>query len=342
MTAKELVSDIRVGWNLGNTLDSIDSSIDIHTAATAWETAWGNPVTTKALIDCIVKKGFNVIRIPVSWDNHIFKDDNYRISDSWMNRVQEVVDYAYKNDIYVILNIHHESWHLPYYDNKGQAVKILTRVWEQIADHFQDYNEKLIFEGLNEPRKVGTPVEWNGGDKEGWDMVNVFNQVFVNTVRKGQGNNPNRMLMIPGYAANCWEGYKHIELPKNDDKIIVSVHAYEPYDFALNTQGRGLWNQDTKPVDTIMDSLYERFVSKGTPVIIGEFGALFKPVEGNEEERAAWVEYYVRKAKSVGIPCIWWDNGLFTGEGECFGLIDREKLEWKYTKVIDGLMKGLC
>lgn len=341
VNAKEVVSKLKVGWSLGNTLDSIDASIDKLSKPTDWETAWGNPVTSKEMMECVIDKGFNLIRIPVSWNDHILMDQDYKIIDSWMDRVQELVDYAYGHDAYVILNIHHESWHYPYYENKEKGSEMLQAIWKQIADRFADYDERLIFEGMNEPRKIGTPVEWNGGDQEGWDMVNAFNKVFIDTVRSCKGNNPDRILMIPGYGANCWEGIKHIDVPKDDDKIVISVHAYEPYDFALNITGRGTWDRDEATIDKILGNLHERYVAKGIPVIIGEFGALFKPVEGNEEERAAWVEYYIRKAKSIGIPCVWWDNGLFTGDGECFGLIDRESLDWKYTKVLDGIFRGL-
>ncbi|MBD5501134.1 MAG: glycoside hydrolase family 5 protein [Lachnospiraceae bacterium] len=322
-------------------MDSLNSSAVKTMSASAWETAWGNPVTTKELIDAVIDEGFNVIRIPVSWNDHIFvsNDWDWEIEEGWLDRVQEIVDYAYDNGVYVILNTHHESWYETYYDKEERSAQILTAVWSQIAERFKDYDEHLIFEGLNEPRKIGTSVEWTGGDQEGWDVVNHLNQVFIQTIRESGGNNPYRILMIPGYGANCWEGIKHIEVP-DDPKIIISVHAYEPYDFALNIQGRGTWNQDTSNIDTIMNSLDTLFLSKGIPVVIGEFGAMYKDVEGNEQERAAWARYYVSAAAKKGIPCIWWDNGAFEGSGELFGLIDRETCEWKYPSIVEGLMQG--
>ncbi|MBP3610430.1 MAG: glycoside hydrolase family 5 protein [Lachnospiraceae bacterium] len=341
LTAKEVVAGMKLGWSLGNTMDSFDDSIDRASAPSAWETAWGNPVTTEALIEKMINEGFNVIRYPVSWRNHITDSENYKIDEAWMNRVQELVDYAYNRGVYVILNIHHEGWHDPYYDNKDAAEKKLRAVWEQIADRFKDYGERLVFECMNEPRKRDTEWEWNGGDEEGWEVVNYFNRVCIDTIRRTGGNNPYRCLMIPGYAANCTVGIRHLEIPEGDDKLIASVHAYEPYDFALNIQGRGLWENDTKIIDSILKEIDELFLSKGTPAIIGEFGAMYKPVEGNEASRGEWVEYYVKKAKEYGIPCVWWDNGLFEGDGELFGLIDREKLEWKYSKVVEGLKKGI-
>lgn len=341
ITANDIVSEMKIGWNLGNTLDSTNTYAIKTADPGTWETCWGNPETTKELIKTVIDRGFNVIRIPVSWGDHILVAEDYKIVDSWMDRVQEVVDYAYEEGVYVILNLHHEEWHMPYYDNQEKASEILQKVWTQIADRFQDYDEHLIFEGMNEPRKKGTQWEWNGGDQEGWDVVNYLNSVFVDTIRNSGGNNPYRILMIPGYAANCWEGIKHVEVPADDNKIIVSVHAYEPYNFALNIQGTKVWNKDTWNIDTIMKNLNDRFISKGIPVIMGEFGAMYKDDPKNLEERAAWAEYYIRAAKKVGIPCCWWDNGAFEGDGELLGLIDRETYEWKYEAVVDGLFKGL-
>lgn len=340
ITAQQIVSEMKIGWNLGNTLDSTNGNLMKSMPAVNWETAWGNPETTKELIDTVTSSSFQVIRIPVSWNDHIMVAENYKIQESWMDRVQEIVDYAYENGAYVILNTHHEDWYATYYDKEEQSEKVLNAVWTQIAERFRDYDEHLIFEGLNEPRKKGTSVEWNGGDQEGWDVVNDLNRVFVETVRKSGGNNEDRILMIPGYAANCFEGMKHVEIPEQRGKIIVSVHAYEPYDFALNKQGRGTWDNDTVNIDCIMQSIDELFLSKGIPVIIGEFGAMYKDVQGNEEERAAWAKYYVNTAAKKGIPCIWWDNGAFEGDGELFGLIDRESCEWKYPLIVEALKEG--
>lgn len=337
MNAMDVVSNMRIGWNIGNTLDSTSDRLVRVEPAFKFETAWGNPKVTQELIDTVLDAGFNVIRVPVSWKNHLAEAPDYEIVDSWMERVQEVVDYAYNKGAYVILNLHHEDWNYPYYDNQEAACAEMKAVWSQIAERFKDYDEHLIFEGQNEPRKIGTPMEWNGGDQEGWDVVNATNKAFVETIRNSGGSNPYRILMIPGYGANSTVGIKHIELPENDDRIVVSVHAYEPYDFALNTAGRSEWNEDTDAIDTLMKNLKELYIDKGTPVIIGEFGAMNKD---NESDRAAWAEYYVKAAAEIGVPCVWWDNGLFEGEGERFGLFDRRTYECKYQQVLDALMRG--
>lgn len=341
ITSFDIVKDMKIGWNLGNTLDSTNTTLFKTSKATKWETSWGNPVTTEELIKTVIDRGFNVIRIPVSWNDHLMPGGKYEIEAGWMDRVQEVVDYAYKNGAYVILDTHHESWYEPYYDNQEQASKILAAVWTQIAERFADYDEHLIFQGMNEPRKIGTSVEWNGGDKEGRDVVNALNNVFIEAVRATGGKNAYRSLMISCYAANGSTASKSLELPEDLTHIIVSVHAYEPYNFALNLNGTGLWNNRTTEIDSLMKLMDTLFISKGVPVIIDEFGAMTKSDEGNELERAAWGEYYVRKAKELDIPCVWWDNGVFEGNGERFGIIDRNTYEWKYETMLEGLMKGL-
>lgn len=337
MDAMDIVKDMRIGWNIGNTLDSTRTDLARTDQPYKFETAWGNPKVTQELIDAVLDAGFNVIRVPVSWTNHIGPAPDYTITQSWMERVKEVVDYAYDKGAYVIANVHHEDWNYPYHDNIERASAEMEAVWAQIAEVFQDYDEHLIFEGQNEPRKIGTPLEWNGGDAEGWEVVNQTNKVFISTVRASGGSNPYRMLMIPGYGANCTVGIRHVEVPENDNRVIISVHAYEPYDFALKPDGRSAWNHDTTAIDNLMNDLKTLFVDKGIPVIIGEFGAMNRE---NEPERSQWAAYYVGAAKKIGVPCIWWDNGLFEGDGERFGLFDRNTYACTYPELLDALMQG--
>ncbi|MGN1147051.1 MAG: glycoside hydrolase family 5 protein [Lachnospiraceae bacterium] len=331
ISSMELVSGMKIGWNLGNTLDA-SGGLGVSS-----EFSWGNPRTTQEMIDAVLDQGFNVIRIPVTWSGHIWGADGYRIQEEWLDRVQEVVDYAYDRGAYVILNTHHEDYLYPSEEQKEAGAEELAAVWTQIAIRFRDYDERLIFEGMNEPRKIGTSVEWTGGDTEGQEVVNYYAQVFVDAVRATGGNNTLRHLMIPGYAASSSStALRAIVLP-DDDKLIVSVHAYIPYNFALNTAGTATWNEDTKDIDTLMGLLDELFISQGVPVIIGEFGAMNKE---NEAERVEWATYYVTKAKEIGVPCVWWDNNTFTGEGENFGLLDRTTLEFPYPDLLNALMQA--
>ena len=331
----ELVKEIKIGWNLGNTLDSTGES------GVESETSWGNVVTTKEMITTVKDAGFNIVRIPTTWGIHM--DENNVVDEAWMNRVQEVVDYAYSQDMFVILNIHHEEWHDPYYDNADAAEEKLKALWTQIGTHFAGYSERLIFEGMNEPRKRNTAFEWNGGDDEGREVVNRLNAAFVETIRGLGGNNAKRHLMIPGYAASSSDSaLRAIKVPEGDDKIIISVHAYTPYAFALSDDfaARNFSPDDSSANDIVylMDTLKTNFIDKGTPVIIGEFGARAK---ANEDIRGEWATFYVSKAKEIGVPCVWWDNGAFSGNGENFGILNRSSCTWEYPVIVEGLMKGL-
>lgn len=337
MNAQDVVSKMRIGWNIGNTLDATKDGVWPNEPAYKCETAWGNPSVTQELIDAVLESGFNVIRVPVSWVNHVGAAPDYQISENWMDRVQEVVDYAYNKGAYVILNLHHEDWNEPYYDNEEAACERMSLMWSQIAERFKDYDEHLIFEAQNEPRKIGTSLEWNGGDQEGWDVVNATNAAFVETVRNSGGSNPYRMLMLPGYGANSTVGIQHIDIPKGDDRIIISVHAYSPYNFALNVNGTDKWNNDTYDIDKLMSDLKSLYTDKGIPVIIGEFGAMNKD---NEEERVEWATYYLTAAKEIGVPCVWWDNGAFTGAGELFGLFNRYTGEVVYPTLLEAMMQA--
>lgn len=341
MNAMEVVRDMKVGWNLGNTLDSKPTWFSNGTVS-QYEMSWGNPVTTKAMIDMIKAAGFNTVRVPTTWEEKLGPAPDYIIRDDWMNRVQEIVDYCIDNDLYVILNIHHEDWHFPSYSNLERATNQMVKVWEQIADRFKDYDEKLIFEGMNEPRMMDTPLEWNGGTAEARDVINILNRVFLDTVRASGGNNPTRFLMLPTYAASPSPVTVEAMTIPDDDRIIVSIHGYTPYNFAINPDGTSHWSvsnpQDKWEVDESINLLYRAFISKGIPVVIGEFGATNK---NNIDQRVAWTEYYVKKASEIGITCVWWDNGAFTGEGQLFGILNRNELRWQYPEIVDALMRGV-
>lgn len=332
----ELVKEFQIGWSLGNTLDATGGGALLTT-----EMSWGNPKTSEEVFKALKESGFQIVRIPVSWGSHLGPEPEYKIHDIWLERVKEVTDYAIDNDLYVILNLHHEEWHFPSYDNQEKANTILTKIWAQIAEEFKDYDEHLIFEGMNEPRMKGTALEWNGGNAEARDVINQLNKSFIDTVRQADGNNPYRHLMIPTYAASSDpKTWKDFVIPE-DDKIIVSIHAYTPYNFALNINGKSQWSSedisDTRDIDYLMNNIHNSFISKGIPVIIGEFGAMDKD---NTEARVDWVKYYMKKASEKGIPCIWWDNGAFTGDGELFGLLDRREFIWKNQDIVDALMEG--
>lgn len=337
----ELVKEMKVGWNLGNTLDSTITNPKGTELPSDWETAWGQPVTTKAMIDSVAAQGFNVLRVPVTWEGKFGEGPDYTIDPDWLERVNEIVDYGIDNDMFVIINVHHEEWHMPTYENEAAAQEILTALWSQIADHFKNYNEKLIFEGLNEPRLKGTPMEWNGGNDEARDVINHWNAAFVETVRNSGGNNKLRHLMVTPYAASSLDRVLNDFAVPDDDKVIVSIHAYLPYTFALadTAQATVEWSADnaadTNDIDLLMANLKDRYLDKGRAVIIGEMGSRNRM---NTEARARCAGYYSEAAHNAGIPICWWDNNAFVGGGENFGLFDRKTFEWRYPDIISALM----
>ncbi len=333
ITSMELISELTAGWNLGNTLDADAKGLTA-------ETAWGNPKTTKEMMDAVKEKGFDIIRIPVTWSGHLDAEDN--IDPFWMDRVQEIVDFTIDEDTYVIINLHHEDWNNPFYDNQEAATAKMKKIWSQIAERFKDYDEHLIFEGQNEPRHKGTPNEWGGGTQEGWEVVNATNAAFIETVRNSGGNNAKRHLMIPGYCATSDKrAPERIALPEGDDKIIVSVHAYTPYSFALSDDKTATFssedNSSTRDITSLRDTLKTGYIDKGIAVIIGETGARSKE---NVENRIDWASFYTSTMRDIGVTCIWWDNGAFSGNGEKFGLFHRQTCTWTYPEIAEAFVNG--
>ncbi len=330
MSAAEIVKDMKIGWNLGNTLDCYNVTWEVSD----FETAWGNPRTTKAMIDTVKKAGFNAVRIPVSWNEHM---NGNKIDGDWLNRVNEVVDYVIDNDMYAIINVHHDdyTWLNPSKADEAAVKAKLVSIWEQLSDRFKDYDQHLLFEGMNEPRIIGGQDEWTGGTAEEREVINHLFQAFVDTVRKSGGNNSSRALIITSHAASIEADAVNDIVVPDDDRIIVSIHYYSPWDFAGGENGKSDWGSDSekKELDKGFDFLKSKFIDKGVPVIIGEFGATNK---NNDSVRASYMEYYVKSAKSRGITCFIWDNGT----KDEFGLLDRNSLTWYFKNVVDAAVKG--
>lgn len=341
-SALAFVRNLGCGWNLGNTFDAYNDS-KIGNEMTL-ERYWCGVKTTREMIAEVHHAGFRSIRIPVSWHNHV--DSDFHISIPWMDRVQEVVDWCMEEGLYVILNTHHDVYERYYYPDSAHAEtseKYLTSVWSQIAERFRDYDEHLILESFNEPRLKDTNVEWwlNPLDPRCVDSakeISRLNQIFVDTVRSSGGQNAQRYLMIPGYDASP-EGALSVYyvLPEDtiEDHLFVSVHAYTPYEFALNLNGTDSFSAsrraDQNSVTSFMDKLYRQFVAKGIPVVIGEYGALNK---NNLQARVDFFSWYVANASARNIPCLVWDNNAFSGNGELFGFLRRQNLSWPFPEII--------
>lgn len=356
--ALEFVANMKAGWNLGNSLEAHNNGTTLENELST-EEAWGNPVTTQAMIDEVKKAGFETIRIPITWRGHVIvsEDGTVTVSEVWLARVKEVVDYAYNNDMYVIINTHHdidlENGYYPNSENYERSEKYLTAIWTAMAETFKDYDEHLIFESLNEPRLVGSSYEWNfqtgiAECKDAADCINHLNQAFVDTIRATGGNNAERYLMMPGYAASIDGAMTDLyQLPADsaENKLIVSVHAYTPYNFALQSPQEGgstdVFSIDksasTADIDSLMKRLYDRYISQGIPVVIGEYGARDKG--NNLQDRLDYYVYYVSSARAAGITCCVWDNNAFSGSGENFGLFRRRVCNWLYPEIVEAILK---
>ena len=344
ITASQLVANIKIGWNLGNTLDASGLFwLPDNAPVSDLETAWGNSVTTKANITAVKNAGFNAIRIPVSWTKAA--DANYNIRADWMARVIEIVDYAVENDMYILLNTHHEEEVFKFTDvQKAQSLAAFKKIWEQIADAFKNYNEKLVFEALNEPRTIGAAHEWVGGNDEERANLNEHYKVFVETVRASGGNNDKRILMINTYAASkeavAMDG---LVIPSDSasNKIIVSFHAYEPFDFAHEPSGTNTWDSlnppDTEAITIPIDNFCGKFVNAGIPVIIGEFAALNK---NNLSSRVEWADFFISYATSKGIKCFWWDPGKDPTDVGEMSVLNRNDNTFPIPELIAALIKG--
>lgn len=341
MESLEFVKNLNIGWNLGNTFD-----------APAGETAWGNPLTSEELIFKVKELGFDTIRIPISWGQHVSPAPEYQIQEGFLNRVDTVVRCALDAGLYVIINSHHDnSIYSPTPDNSQRGQEYLTAIWTQIGEHFRDVDAHLIFETMNEPRVEGSSYEWevnaqNPDCMASLEVINELNQAALNAIRATGGNNAERYVIISPYAGNPGAAMTSaFRLPEDSaqGKLIVSIHAYTPYNFALSkTSGVTAFTKaHENEIISLMKSLNYRFVKKGIPVVIDEMGCMNKD---NSEDRYAWGKAYVSAAKEYGIPCIWWDNGAISGSGENFGLINRRKctIYPQSQLAYQGLMDGLA
>ncbi|MCR5249684.1 MAG: glycoside hydrolase family 5 protein [Lachnospiraceae bacterium] len=345
--AMNFTKDMCVGWNLGNSFDAIDC--DWLSDELDYEDAWCQAKASYELISTLKEAGFKTIRIPVSWHNHV--DANNKISGPWLDRVEEVVKMAYDEGFYVILNIHHdEEQFYPSYAKLDKSLKYVKDIWKQLAERFADYDEHLIFETMNEPRQVGMDYEWWINDtsadyaKESFDCINQLNQAAVDAIRgNGKGFNLSRYIMVPGYCASTYfTAIDDFVLPEDsgeENRLIISIHAYTPYEFALNTSGTTAFSidkkQGTADIDDFVRKLYQKFTAKGIPVVLGEWGALDKD---NYDARLEHAAYFVYVCAHYGIPTVYWDNNAYQTDGENFQLIDRSTLEWRFPELKDQII----
>lgn len=347
-SAFDITSQMVIGWNLGNSLDSTNDNLTMDSSPKKFAMAWGNPEPTKELIEAVKNGGFNTIRIPTTWYQHLYLDEStntYKIDTKWLAYVKQFVDYAYDMDMFVILNVHHENWvNVAKFTDEtyNDASKKLNDIWSCLAETFKDYDQHLVFEGMNEPRETNNPSnsEWGDGDANSWNYINRLNKVFVDAVR-GQGSsyNKERLLMLPGYhAGNSVSTVRAIEIPENSGNVALSVHAYNPYFFCMDTSnmanhtypGASGYGSDYKTeLQTMFNSYKSIIAEKNVPIVMGEFSA---SDFNNTESRINWAKDYLSLAKDAGIPCVLWDNNVVadgnSDNGEAHGYIYRLTNTW--------------
>lgn len=311
--AMEVAAAMQPGWNLGNSLDATGDD----------ETSWGNPRITRELISTVEAQGFNSIRIPVTWGQHQGSAPDYTIEASYLNRVEEVVDWALAEDLYVMINIHHDSWQwIANMPTDNTVIDRYNAIWTQVADAFRDAPPELLFESVNEPT-----FDNSSGDAQNAQLLDELNTSFHQIVRDSGGNNANRMLVLPTLHTNA-EQPRLDELNStlnslNDPNLIATVHFYGFWPFSVNIAGYTTFDAEVRQdlTDTF-DRVRDAFIANGTPVIIGEYGLLgFDQHVGTIEqgEKLKFFEFLGHYARTNDITTMLWDNGQH---------LDRNALQW--------------
>lgn len=345
-TATEIASRIKLGLNVGNTLEAIGG-----------ETAWGNPQVTAEFIAAAKANGFDAIRLPASWDQYA-DQSTAKIDPAWLDRVKEVVQYCVDNDFYVILNIH---WDGGWLENnvtpeKQEDVAAKQKAfWEQIATHLRDFDEHLMFASANEP---------NVETAEQMDVLSVYHQTFIDAVRSTGGRNAYRVLVVQGPSTDI-ERTESLWGPMPADtamnRLMMEVHYYTPWNFTGMMQDEVWGNQffywgngnhstsdaDHNPtwgeedaVDDLLDRMRRKFVDVGIPVVIGEYGAVFRDnLTGDDLDlhlasHAYYLKYVTQQANANGLLPFYWDTG------GSHAVIDRSSNTVNNQQSLDALLEG--
>ncbi len=333
LTSDELIAEMGTGWNLGNTMDG-------HSNYAVGETAWQGNVTTKELIKAVHDMGFNTVRLPVTWGNMINED--YSIDESWIGRVEDIIDYCIAENMYVVMNIHHDGadngegnahgW-LCLDGDEEEYAKVVEKfegVWNTIATRFRNYDEHLMFESMNEVFKTG--IGWSDNEEEvnsgSLVRINDLNQRFVNVVRATGGNNDKRWLSVPTVNTQIKtlieDRFTYV-LPEDEaGHLMVAAHIYD----AITNKG---YNYDYQ-----FGKLKELYVDQGVPVFIGEWGFTKNSQRVYQNELVAFM---LKKHSIVG--CVWDNNGWSeTSNQDAYKMVDRtDCIPWQ-KDVMDGLMRG--
>ena len=342
LTALEATRLMGNGINLGNTLEACDNNVGIKTnTPLSYETHWGQPKTTQAMIDGMKAAGFDTIRIPVAWmtnATHLYEGD-YTIDADYMDRVEEVVRYARKAGMYVIVNDHWDGgWYGMFgsesAETRALAMEAYKGMWQQIAERFRDYSDYLIFESANE--ELGTRFDENSplycsdsvvtylNDDERYALTNEINQTFVDVVRATGGNNATRFLLIAGYGTNIDQTCDdRFQMPKDTavSKLMVSVHYYDPWSYcgASSAVSATKWGKvsDYEYMDQQLAKM-TKFTEAGYGVVIGEYGAL-PCSDGLKDNTLAYHTAFLDTCTKYNLTnCLWDCSGLYKRVSQTF------------------------
>lgn len=339
ISSQQLVTNIRIGWNAGKALESCSADLDGDGNADKIpgagqvpdETFWGNPALTEQYFKTLADNGVNAVRLPITWREHI--DADGIINEAWLNRVQQVVNYAYDSGMYVIITVYHDgapdtgfgAWIRDAEYDRNSVIAKYSKLWSQIAERFITYNERLLYESMNS-------VEFPDMEEDrAYELFNAINQEFVNTVRMTGGNNLHRHLVISGYGADilqtCDERFKMPEDIRG--KCILSVHYYIPKTFCIDGV-TDHWGSDIEKnwMDSRIELLRTRFVDNGIPVIISEYGA---QSIGDEASRIYFCEKLTKLCRDNYISTFLWDDG---------SVLDRRTFVWKEPQLLAALRRA--
>lgn len=344
-SAAQAVKNMGIGTNFGNCTDVVAMWMNMNSnSVTDFEKAWGQEPTTKPMVDFLKKNGFNSVRIPVTWFQHMKADGT--VDEAWMNRIQEIVDYVIDNGMYCILNIHHDTgadsddvkhWIKADVDNYNANKEKFESLWTQIATRFQNYDQHLVFEGYNE--MLDASNTWNAPkNANSYKGLNGYAQSFVNAVRATGGNNETRNLIVNTYAAaNGDEVLNNLTIPtdKVEGHIAVEVHTYAPWDWFA----KGSWDAScTNEIKSMFTRLNNKFISKGIPCIIGEYGThgstsvSKKSTDAQKKAAADQAADIVKQAKAYGVATFYWMS-IFEGT-------DRTVPQWTLPTVVEAMQKA--
>ena len=344
-SAAQAVKNMGIGTNFGNCTDVVAMWMNMNrNSVTDFEKAWGQVPTNKPMVDFLKKNGFNSVRIPVTWFQHMKEDGT--VDEAWMNRIQEIVDYVIDNGMYCILNVHHDTgaddenvkhWIKADEANYKENKEKFEYLWTQIATRFKNYDQHLLFEGYNEMLDANNT--WNAPKStSSYKGLNGYAQSFVNAVRATGGNNETRNLIISTYAAaNGDDVLSNLALPsdKVDGHIAVEVHTYAPWDWFA----KGKWDAScSKEIANMFTRLNSKFISKGIPCIIGEYGthgskSVSKNSSASEIQAAAdQAADIVKQAKAYGVATFYWMS-IFDGT-------DRSVPQWTLPTVVEAMKKA--